>query len=60
MSDPVSELGRVLSGESLERLKDVLVEPDADIQPGEMARIGAALSQLGRRSRSPLRRLWSR
>ena len=47
MSDPVSELGRVLSGESLERLKDVLVEPDADLQPGEMARIGAALSQLG-------------
>ena len=47
LTDPVSELGRILTGESMERLKDVLAEPDADFTPGELARIGGAFSQIG-------------
>lgn len=45
--DPVSELGRILSGDALEALKDLMVDPTADLQPGELARIGAAMSQIG-------------
>ena len=44
---PVPELGRVLSGESLERLTDALADMGADMGIGEMARIGAAMSQIG-------------
>ena len=46
-SDPVSELGRVLGGGSLERLKDVLTDGDAYFSAGELARMGAAFSQVG-------------
>ena len=47
IDNPIAELGRVLSGESLERMADILAEPEADFGAGELARIGAAFTQIG-------------
>lgn len=47
LNDPVGELGDVLSGESIERLAIMLMDPDADYTPGQLARIGQAMTELG-------------
>jgi len=52
LSDPVSELGVLLSGESLERLaifrRETLSEdPGADMGPGQLARVGQAFKDIG-------------
>ena len=47
LSDPIYELGAVVSGDSLERLKDIMVDPGANRTLGETARIGQALVDLG-------------
>ena len=47
LNDPLFELGAVLPGEALERLKDILADPMADHSPGQLARIGEALIQIG-------------
>ena len=47
LADPIYELGPLLPGEALERLKGLLSDPGADHSPGEMARFGAAFSQIG-------------
>ena len=47
LDNPIAELGKLLDGAALERLADALAEPDADFSAGELARIGAAFSQIG-------------
>ena len=47
LADPIAELGAVLPGEALERLADLLADPGADHSLGQLARIGAALSDIG-------------
>ena len=47
LSDPVTELGVVLSGESIERMATLRIDPDADLGPGQLARVGQAFSEIG-------------
>lgn len=46
-ADPVTELGLILSGSSMENLKSILADPDADLTPGDLAVAGEALLQIG-------------
>ena len=46
-ADPATELGKILSGSSMERIKDVLADPDADLTPGDLAVAGEALLPIG-------------
>ena len=48
-ADVIASLGMILPGDVLERLTDLLADPDADFSPGELAHMGAAFSKLGER-----------
>ena len=45
--DIITELGIVLDGDTLERLRDLLADPDADFSHGQLARMGKAFTELG-------------
>ena len=45
--DIIAELGRILPGEALERIKDEMDDPGAHLTAGEMARIGTAAAAWG-------------
>ena len=45
--DIIEELGAILTGEALERIKDELEDPGQGLTRGRMARVGAAFSALG-------------
>lgn len=47
LANPVGELGVILSGDSLERLAGLMLDPDADLSPGQLARLGQAFSEIG-------------
>ena len=55
LSDAMYELGAVLPGEALERLKGMLADPGADHTPGQLARIGAAFTDVGNRLSATVR-----
>ena len=58
LSDPVGELGRILPGDALEVLKDLLHDPGSDVsvdKMGEMARIGQAFVEIGNRFLDPVK-----
>ena len=47
LTDPVGDLGRVLPGEALEAIKDLLEDPGRDQSAGELARIAQAFNDIG-------------
>ena len=47
LTDPVGDLGRVLPGEALEAIKDLLADPGSDHDAGELARIAQAFNDIG-------------
>ena len=47
LTDPVGDLGRVLPGEALEAIKDLLSDPGSDHDAGELARIAQAFNDIG-------------